>query len=310
MFTFGSDPEFSLEQNNKNLSAIPFLNDKTDKKWIEGHAFYYDNVLAECSIKPANSRDEAVANVKEALAILRKLVDPCLVRCEAAIYYERDQLLHPQALEIACDPEYCCYTLEEYRPDVDEFKNSRLRTAGGHIHVGHPFPKTSLMECFRLTRMFDLFVGIPCLFIDKDPTSQSRKKFYGQAGRFRKPEHGFEYRSLSNFWLASPKLVELVYDLTAFTLDFTVAGKDQELWNIDLINLRDDKNWARDGFHPSEYHYCTGYDKNELIRTLGSNDLQSARKFMDIIKHYMPEELFNKINEKYNWTPDLKNWDI
>lgn len=310
MFTFGSDPEFSLELNGKNITAIPWLQDKSDKQHIEEYAFYYDNVLAECNVKPAKSKEEAVGNIRIALSILKNIVNPLKIRCEATIYYDYDQLQHPKAMEIACDPEHCCYNLEECRPDIAEFKKSNFRTAGGHIHIGHEFPQTSLMECYRLTRMMDLFVGIPSLFIDKDPTSQNRKKFYGHAGRFRRPEHGLEYRSLSNFWLASPKLVELIYDLTEFAINFTVQEKDRELWFIDMDGLRDNKNWNQIGFHPSSLHFCKGYNKEELIKTIKNNDLELASKFMDVIQKYLPKKLFNRITENYNWTPDLKNWDI
>jgi hypothetical protein len=67
--------------------------------------------------------------------------------------------------------------------------------------------------------LMDLFLGVPSIFMDTDKTAPRRRTLYGQAGRFRVKPYGMEYRSLSSFWLASPILVELIYDVSKFVLE-------------------------------------------------------------------------------------------
>jgi hypothetical protein len=151
------------------------------------------------------------------------------------------------------------------------------------------------MACYFTIRMLDLFLGIPSVFIDKDRTSVARRKLYGKAGRFRKPPHGVEYRSLSNFWLSSPKLVELVYDICEFTLEFVKNKKYLNYWSVDLDRLNDDNAWAEEGFTPASCHHCYGYNAIELQDAINVSNKPKARKFYKLIEKLMPHQLFIRL---------------
>jgi hypothetical protein len=69
-----------------------------------------------------------------------------------------------------------------------------LRSAGGHIHIGHEFPRSDDFNRLAVVRMMDLFVGLPAIYLEHDDTSLARKALYGKAGRFRRPDHGVEFR--------------------------------------------------------------------------------------------------------------------
>src|ERR1041385_834259 len=95
-FTFGTDPEFFLTQNNRIVSAIGRVaqNRKT-KHNIQGHLFYYDNVTAECAIKPATSKNEAIHHCREALTIYARLVYPCKLKLIPSWEFSAYELNHP-----------------------------------------------------------------------------------------------------------------------------------------------------------------------------------------------------------------------
>jgi hypothetical protein len=79
--------------------------------------------------------------------------------------------------------------------------------------------------------MLDLFLGATSVLIDHDPTSAARRILYGGAGNHRPcPKYGVEYRTLSNFWIASPDMVALIYDLTELAMKVVDMGKADDIW--------------------------------------------------------------------------------
>jgi hypothetical protein len=60
----------------------------------------------------------------------------------------------------------------------------------------------------------DILVGNTCVMLDRDEGQIERRKLYGRAGEYRKNDHGYEYRTLSNFWLRSYPLTSLVFGLS------------------------------------------------------------------------------------------------
>lgn len=98
-------------------------------------------------------------------------------------------------------------------------KVSRQRAAGGHIHLGlKDSGLKSLAFPERLVALLDVLVGNTCVLIDRDPGAALRRRSYGRAGEYRKPSHGLEYRTLSNFWLRSVQLAGFVCQLSRLTV--------------------------------------------------------------------------------------------
>lgn len=99
----------------------------------------------------------------------------------------------------------------------------RTRSAGGHIHLGLQ-PGSSTMWAYspekvyaareRIVPIMDILVGLPSVFIDRDPQAAERRKVYGRAGEYRLPAHGLEYRTLSNFWLRNSALMSFVLGMS------------------------------------------------------------------------------------------------
>lgn len=282
--TFGGDPEFVLMDGDIPVSAIGILPNKYNPIKENGHSFYYDNVMAEIGVLPSNTATESVTNFVTAVSKLRTLVYPLVPVTLSSLMFNSNQLSNPIAREIGCSPEFCAYEMRAIPPPTNEFLSSTLRTAGGHIHIGY---NLSHSQKIGVIRMMDLFVGVPSVFLDIDKATIVRKKLYGRAGRFRTPPHGVEYRTLSNFWVTSPKLISLFYNLSEFVVDFTCNGGYDNFWKsteatLEMIN---DPN-----FNPTTLHSCS-YDTNLLRTAIDTNSSKMATPFLEKVLELLPVSL-------------------
>jgi hypothetical protein len=299
-FTFGTDPEFMLTKDSNYYSAIGIIADNEDFKHQLGkHQAYYDNVMVECAVSPATNKKGAVKNIGDCLKKCSKLVNPYKLVAQAAQDYPKNQLQHKDAKKVGCRPEICAYSLLSYSPDPLRFATEPLRTSGGHVHLGAKFILNNYTY-FPLTLMMDLFVGVPSVFLDHDPTSKRRKQLYGRGGRFRICEYGMEYRSMGNFWLTSPKLVSLIWELSEFTLNFVNKKEHLALWDIDYSKLTEIKDLHPSEIIPSKYQKCKKYDPEELRSVIDNMDKSKAEKFLSLIQTHMPAGLSRKIEKLSN----------
>lgn len=241
----GSDPEFFLaDKKNKPIPAIGVIGgSKYEPRHINDDGFsavQEDNVMVEFNIRPATTVEEFIQHHAVVMAYLdkwiteRKLVP--LIQPHAI--FTKKQLRHKQAKEIGCGIDFNAWTHEPNVPCTAE-KLGNIRVAGGHLHLSYTFGNREPGEYDRLevVRMMDLATAVPALFIDADTV---RRKFYGKAGCYRPKEYGVEYRTLSNFWLRDPKLMEWVFNqvLWAFhklrnvqKIDYTDEREVQEVIN-------------------------------------------------------------------------------
>lgn len=314
-FTFGTDPEFMLaDRLGTPRTAIGPLPTKKSKIKVGNFGFYYDNVLSECTVPAASSKDEAVATIKEMFRHLHDLVGPKLHPIiKAGHDYDESEMKHEDARMAGCKPESCAYDLEKKQDEREwirkEFRRSNFRTAGGHIHLGTEHGKRWLSSVC-LVRVLDLFVGLPLLYLDNDPTSAARRKYYGQPGRYRQPSYGVEYRTLSNYWFSNPYLVELTYDLCDFALDFVEQGRDNELYAIDKERLMSDDFW-NDGGDPVKCFSDRRYNCNELRKTFVTGDANGIRRHLEVANEYLPVKLVNRYESLKARTYDslAEEWD-
>jgi hypothetical protein len=295
-FTFGTDPEFMIMKDGKYESAIGIVPKRAEDENGNNlpQDFYYDNVLAECSIDPGESKEETTTNIRNSLKKYAKLVSPHKLVPQAAQEYPKNQLRHADARRVGCRPEACCYIMKNVPMPEQEFIEGQLRTAGGHVHLGTKLISNDF-EVLAAIRMMDLFVGIPSIFIDHDPTSATRKQLYGKAGRFRKTSYGAEYRSIGNFWLSSPKLVSIIYDLSDFVLEFLAADRYKELWDIDIASLTDPKIQSIKGLDKTQFHKCIGYDIGLMRDCIDNMDRTKGKQMMDFVSAYLPKSLMDAI---------------
>jgi hypothetical protein len=137
---------------------------------------------------------------------------------ESAIVFPDNELENPAAHVFGCDPDYNAWTgMKNPRP---KGVHPNLRSCGGHVHVGVKLRDTN--EIYYAAQAMDIFLGIPSVLMDD---GLLRKSLYGKHGAFRHKPYGFEYRTLSNFWIFDEKLIGWVYDGTAKALDAVQSGK-------------------------------------------------------------------------------------
>lgn len=216
----GSDTEFFLRDLKTGLPVTAigrFGGTKKHPKSIDGLApgfcIQEDNVMPEVNIPAADNYESFYQHCDKILAWLKEEAanQGCSVDVAASMNFTAEQLDHPQAKNIGCEPDYCVWTREENQ--FDESKRDllqHLRSAGGHIHVS--FKSTThevTQEDQELLVMFmDVYLGLPSVRADTDT---ERRKLYGKAGSFRFKPYGIEYRVLSNFWFKSARYSAWVF---------------------------------------------------------------------------------------------------
>ena len=285
-FTFGCDPEFVLVKGREPQNAADILPNEPNAY----RDLYYDNVMAEFKVPPASEKEEAVEGIRDQLRVLTRIMNSrkITVRCVAFEDYPESQRLRWETRNPTSDPERCAYLMEIIDPPGKDFAERTERTAGGHIHIGMHL--TDVEHAF-MARLLDLFVGVPAAYINHDKKHAVVRchMWYGKPGRYRETEYGIEYRTLSNFWLSSPRLVEFIYDLTEFTVKFYDDGGYFQLWNYDYN--------APEDTPAHDVHKCTAYNAPALWTALQAMSKHRLKDFMPILKRYLPHGLYQKIGD-------------
>jgi len=143
-----------------------------------------------------------------------------------------------------CSPDFCAYEVKmnEVAMTAEE---TTLRTAGGHVHFSHPIFEDPY-KVIEMIKMMDLYLGIPSLVFDSGLEAHERRVLYGAAGAHRPKDYpGGEYRSLSNFWVKEPHLIDWVYDQTAICLQHVIDGNTVESLGFDSAEIKSIINEGR-----------------------------------------------------------------
>lgn len=219
-FTLGSDPELMLKRSGQLVSAIPIIKGtKLEPISLRDGMAQHDNVNAEFGIKPAENENEWVDRHLSVLSQLDTMIgNDVKLFVAASANFPESELDCEEAKQFACDPDFNAYTCEMNFID-DDAGEKTLRSCGGHIHVGLDELTEDIDLQINAVKAMDIFLGIPSLLLDKDPTSHRRRELYGKAGAHRPKPYGIEYRSLGNFWISHPSLTRLMWRLTRDALE-------------------------------------------------------------------------------------------
>ncbi len=160
------------------------------------------------------------------------------------------------------------------------------RSAGGHIHMGLASPIytqwTNAPAARRdhrrsLIPLLDIFVGNTGVLLDRDARAAERRVYYGRAGEFRLPEHGVEYRTLSNWWLRSFPLMDFMFGMAHLAVS---------VLNTTLSHGPDDP----------EGEIADAIDIDQVCKAIQENNFMLAMKNWEVvrefIKKWVPEEEF------------------
>ena len=77
------------------------------------------------------------------------------------------------------------------------------------------YPNNTIDTSLSMLRYIDAFVGLPSILYDTDT---ERRSLYGKAGCFRLQKYGFEYRTLSSFWIGNPTRLRFIWRQVMYAL--------------------------------------------------------------------------------------------
>lgn len=242
-FTIGADPELFLADNTSIRSVIGKVGGtKTMPQPLplgEGYAVQEDNVALEFCIPACTSKAGFIKAICDTTSFLESAMKDAYgyhFDKRSAVSFPDTELDHPNALEFGCDPDYNAWT--KCRNPRPKATDKRLRSAGGHIHIGFEG-----YDPHDVIKAMDLFAGVPSVLLDK---GDLRRQLYGKAGAFRVKPYGAEYRTLSNFWIFDPSTIAWAYDAVDRALRYVETGVvlDDERANIIAAIDNNDKEVA------------------------------------------------------------------
>jgi hypothetical protein len=243
LITVGSDPEFFIQdqETQQYISSEGIVGGTKDfpiQITDHGHGVQEDNVMAEITIPPVTTAEDLKNEVDYVINYLNeklsKINPNYKIVVHSAAQFSEEQLNTDQAQTVGCSPDYNAW-LQDMNPKVDVV-STNTRWAGGHIHIG--YEESSVENTEKLVKAFDMFIGLPAVVIDPN---DDRKKVYGTAGRFRFTSYGFEYRTLSNFWLSDIALIEFIFDGIKKAFDYVNSGKEVPEEVREIIDTVDKK---------------------------------------------------------------------
>lgn len=213
-FAIGADPEVFLGLNGSFVSAHDKLpGDKQNPHTVNKGAVQVDGMAAEFNIDPANSLEDFKTNLSTVQGIMKSMIGDLDFIEDTSVFFDKEfsDQIPAENLILGCESDFNGWTMTDNEPPLD---TTMMRTAGGHVHVGgfHTndiYSDLHFGAAARLARTLDEVLGVYSILWDTD---DERRAMYGKAGCFRPKFYGMEYRTLSNKWIFSDKLVTFVYD--------------------------------------------------------------------------------------------------
>lgn len=245
----GSDPELFLMKGGKFVSAHGVIGgSKEHPLKVPLGAVQVDGMAVEFNTDPAGCENEFLTNVQTVMRTLELMCNGYEVVAVPVADFGAEYIASQpdEAKELGCDPDYNAYTgSANEKPNVE----LPFRTASGHVHIGWgsdiPTDVQHRASCEAVARQMDFFLGLPSLFYDNDTR---RREMYGKAGAFRVKPYGMEYRTLSNAWLRSEKLIKWVFRNAQKGMQDLVNGRDlfKEFGDVqEIINASNKKEAER-----------------------------------------------------------------
>lgn len=232
-YLVGSDIEVFLKEGNEIISAEGYIEGTKEKPFEldrKGCAVSLDNILMEFNVNPTKDYEEMWEDIIFNLNFIHNsLPDGMDIAIQSSAILDAKWLQTDNAKLLGCEPDYSVYTRAmNIAPNTEGLLS---RSAGGHIHIGSPILINNFELIEKVAKAFDLFLGVPSLILDPDT---ERRKLYGKAGCVRFCEkYGFEYRTLSNFWIKNKELVKWVFQNVDRAIQF--VNNNEELPDEQLI---------------------------------------------------------------------------
>ena len=308
--TFGCDPEMFFSKGGKIIESGEILPEKgmdsngqdAGKGYISEYTakVVRDGVQAELN-PPASGCRAAVVNATAKLIMSLKdkvQKNGAQISFDSVVTLNKEDLekMSEAARVLGCLPSL---NVHDAKATVNVGKDFQTRSAGGHIHLGYYGVKGQKAKQDRLAILMDILVGNTCVMIDRDPYAAERRKTYGRAGEYRAPNHGFEYRTLSNFWLRSSQLMSFVFGMSRLACHIH-SQHDQPTAQASMLGLGSDPvsgkyTWDAvgtelNGWDP-EKEILSRVNVADVAKAINTNDLELAKKNWAPIREFIDEHV-------------------
>jgi hypothetical protein len=233
---WGSDPEvFVVDGNGDVIPSWKFLPPKGEAKPVTeveidfGVSAFTDGFQAECVGSGGRTCLQLI--VYEIRLGLQNILNKARHHNLTARFTQentpivKQEYLENESMEnimLGCSPSHNVYGLMGDFPGNP--RKLKYRFAGGHIHISN-FCHPDRVE--RYVKALDKIVGIYFVAAAAGIDNPIRRKYYGQAGEYRKPKWGLEYRALSNAWLIHPAVAHLAFILSRGVINLVDADLDK-----------------------------------------------------------------------------------
>lgn len=301
--TFGCDPEVFLlkkgavigaervipEEGLGSPNAYGFAYVPGDKKGI-----VLDGVQVELNPRASNCRALVANEIAAAFITLKKhleKMDDITVCFNQVVEVDPAELqgLSDKAKILGCAPSLNIYD-SNATIAIDPATYNK-RSAGGHLHIGLNSNAWLMGARERLPVLHDIFVGNTSVLVDRNTGAAERRKVYGRSGEHRLPEHGFEYRTLSNFWLRAYPLMSGMMGLSRFAcnvLAHTVYGEE-------TLNAAADAQAKLNSVYymDAEKDILSAIDIEKVRKAIDTNDVKLAKENFLIVKDFFAKHSTN-----------------
>lgn len=275
----GTDPELFVATNGKIVGSERLITEKGLAGY--GGAVVPDGVQIELHPGYSTCRQSLASFLANSLELVRAkmaAIEGMSVSFEAVVKISQEEL---DALSERSKVFGCARSENAYNKGADVKINAATylkRHAGGHIHLGLTDVNSVYKVRQRLVPLEDAFVGNTCVLLDRNPEAAERRLHYGRAGEYRLPQHGLEYRTLSNFWLRSYPLMSLV---------FGIARQPVGILYDSL--LREPFTWGKDGTFEEQLLKAVNLD--EVQKAINTNDVELAWKNFEGVKKFIVDNV-------------------
>ena len=271
-FSIGTDPEFVLRSKKlgRYVSAINYISGtKLKPEYLDnGAALSYDNVAIEFATPPAQGETEFVRIVQQTLELAQKALPKDLYMvCVPSCIMHKKELEHEEAKKFACDPDFNAWKKGKINAISKDAQGKQMRSFGGHIHIGLNKNLQWIKDPVvvnKFVQFLDTTLGFASTVLDNNAASKRRRKLYGNPGAYRIPNHGIEYRTLSNFWLKHPKSVRLMYRLVQDSLTFFENFSEEHL--MLYIGPYRTQQIIKEGHSDYAHRYLSSFYRNHLLK--------------------------------------------
>lgn len=299
LFKLGEDCEYFMVDGNliprSAIALFPAGKGEPEALPCGLGGVIHDNVLIESNTNPASSEAEWITNNQSVMMDIDRRAEAAgfIVDLKAAAEFPETELKHPDAVLSGCSQDIDAWIVKVNESPVLE--NTKVRTAGGHIHIGKgndpDFNRLIDSDDGKiiLTRLLDIFVGLPSVFLDRLEGSALRRTMYGKAGAFRPKPYGLEYRVMSPWWKQDTRSLQLIYRMVK---SCCVEFVD----NMQIKSVSDMKNYEKAMPLFEEIFTPTSGKHSELRRIINSaNRVDAMMFYTEHVTPFVPNTLVREV---------------